>query len=72
MAAGALLLEPDAISADDVADRVEEALAGDRFLVLPHAEVADHYRRRATDTDRWLGAMNGIQRSLESADRQKT
>ncbi len=68
--AGALLLEPDAITVEDVADRVEEALAGDRFLVLPHPEVAEHYRRRATDPDRWLHAMNGIQRSLESPDRQ--
>ncbi|GAA4442244.1 SDR family oxidoreductase [Phytohabitans houttuyneae] len=68
--AGAALLEPDAIGADDVADRVEEALAGDRFLVLPHAEVAEHYRRRATDTDRWLRAMNGIQRSLEAPDQK--
>jgi NAD(P)-dependent dehydrogenase (short-subunit alcohol dehydrogenase family) len=64
--AGELLLAPDAVTPDDVADRVEEALGGDRFLVLPHPAVAEHYRRRATDPDRWLGAMNGIQRSLES------
>lgn len=68
--AGELLLAPAAISADEVVDRVEEALAGDRFLVLPHAEVAEHYRRRATDTDRWLRAMNGLQRSLEPSDQQ--
>ncbi|MFC0533936.1 SDR family NAD(P)-dependent oxidoreductase [Phytohabitans kaempferiae] len=69
--AGALL-EEGAIGAEEVADRVEEALAGDRFLVLPHAEVAEHYRRRATDPDRWLRAMNGIQRSLESSDQGTT
>lgn len=70
--AGTVLLEPGALSAAEVADRVEEALGDDRFLVLPHAEVAEHYRRRATDPDRWLRAMNGIQRSLESPDHRGT
>jgi len=70
--AGEVLLAPAAIAPAEVADRVEEALAGDRFLVLPHPEVADHYRRRATDPDRWLNAMNGIQRSLELPDQLAT
>jgi NAD(P)-dependent dehydrogenase (short-subunit alcohol dehydrogenase family) len=70
--AGEVLLAPAAIAPAEVADRVEEALAGDRFLVLPHPEVADHYRRRATDPDRWLNAMNGIQRTLELPDQLAT
>jgi hypothetical protein len=37
----------------------------DAFLILPHPEVAEFYRRRATDPDRWLGGMNKLQRSFE-------
>ncbi len=43
------------------------ALTGDAFLILPHAEVAEFYRRRAADTDRWLGGMNKLQRGFEAA-----
>ena len=32
----------------------------------PH-EVAEFYRRRAADTDRWLGGMNKLQRGFEAA-----
>ncbi|HLG91692.1 MAG TPA: SDR family NAD(P)-dependent oxidoreductase, partial [Acidimicrobiales bacterium] len=41
MAAGGLL-DPE-----DVAEAVVEGLASERFLILPHPEVAEHYRRRA-------------------------
>lgn len=59
-------LTESAISAEEVADAVMAALAGDGFLVLPHPEVAEYYRRRATDPDRWLAAMNRAQRAGES------
>jgi hypothetical protein len=45
---------------------VAKALEGDSFLILPHPEVAEYYRLRATDTDRWLGGMNKIQRAFEA------
>ncbi|WP_445343947.1 SDR family oxidoreductase [Catenuloplanes atrovinosus] len=63
---GTLLLGRDAIGADEVAERVAEALAGDRFLILPHPEVAEFYARRAADPDGWLGAMNRLQRKAET------
>jgi NAD(P)-dependent dehydrogenase (short-subunit alcohol dehydrogenase family) len=50
------LLEPD-----DVAAAVIEGLADERFLILPHPEVAEYYRRRATDPDRWLAGMARLQ-----------
>ncbi|GAB3980495.1 hypothetical protein GCM10027615_59130 [Plantactinospora veratri] len=40
-------------------------MADDRFLVLPHPEVATYYARRATDPERWLHGMNRVQRDLE-------
>ncbi|GAA1611701.1 SDR family oxidoreductase [Catellatospora bangladeshensis] len=62
---GGVLLDPGAISAEEVAEAVVEALGGDSFLVLPHGEVADFYQRRATDPDRWLRGMNRLQQDLE-------
>ena len=56
--AGAVL-EPAA-----VADSVLEAIDEERFLILPHAEVLDMYRHKATDYDRWLHGMRRYQRSL--------
>lgn len=63
--AGELVLAPTAIEPAEVADAVLDAVARGRFLVLPHPETAGHYAARATDPDRWLGAMNQIQQRLE-------
>lgn len=52
-----------AISADEVADAVVEGLRAERFLILPHPEVADYVRNRADDHDRWIGGMRKLQRS---------
>jgi NAD(P)-dependent dehydrogenase (short-subunit alcohol dehydrogenase family) len=57
------LLDAGAIAPDEVADCVIEAMSDDRFLVLPHPEVATYYARRATDPDRWLRGMNKLQRT---------
>jgi len=54
-AAGAVL-EPD-----QVADVVAEAIAQERFLILPHPEVHDFLRRKADDPERWLGGMRKLQ-----------
>ena len=48
----------------DVADCVMEALREERFWVLPHAEVAEYARRKASDVDRWLGGMQRFQAKL--------
>ena len=60
-----LLSHDVALTPDQVADAAWEAAQGDRFLVLPHPQVAGYYAARATDPDRWLGGMNRIQRRLE-------
>ncbi len=62
-AAARTLLDVDAVSPEHVADTVIEAMADDRFLVLPHPEVATYYARRAADPDRWLHGMNRLQRT---------
>ncbi|MFF5335773.1 SDR family oxidoreductase [Streptomyces sp. NPDC013181] len=63
--AGDLVLTPGAIEPDAVADALFDAMAEDRFLVLPHPEVAGYYRARAEDTERWLRGMNRLQRTWE-------
>lgn len=67
---GDLVLAPTAIEPEEVADAVLDAMAQDRFLVLPHAETAGHYATRAAEPDRWLGAMNHLQQKLERTLRQ--
>ena len=49
----AMLLE-NAVEPDAVADAVIAGLAEERFLILPHPEVADYFHRKADDYDRWL------------------
>ncbi|MGI9667372.1 MAG: SDR family oxidoreductase [Acidimicrobiia bacterium] len=53
-----------AIRPDDVADAVVEAMHEERFLVLPHPEVGDYFRHKATDYDRWIGGMQGLQSKM--------
>jgi len=65
-ALGRVLLEPDAIEVEQVAECVVEALQDGRFLVLPHPEVAGYAQAKAADPDAWLTGMNRIQRTIES------
>lgn len=54
----------------DVAATVLEALAEERFLVLPHPQVATYEKRRADDRDRWLRGMRRAQTAIGDALRQ--
>ncbi|UQS25468.1 SDR family oxidoreductase [Amycolatopsis thermalba] len=64
---GQLIMGASAIEPAQVADAVMESFSDDRFLILPHPEVAEYYTTRATQTDRWLGGMNKLQRKVEAA-----
>ncbi|WP_149180582.1 SDR family oxidoreductase [Streptomyces sp. TRM49041] len=63
--AGELVLVPTAIEPEDVAEALFAGIEEDRFLILPHPEVADFYRARAAEPERWLGGMNRVQRTWE-------
>ncbi|GAA2747959.1 MULTISPECIES: SDR family oxidoreductase [Kitasatospora] len=65
---GQVLLAPTAIEPADVADTTLEAMAEDRFLILPHPEVADYYAARATTPERWLAGMNKLQQTVEARE----
>ena len=49
-----VVLAQGAIEPEDVAEAVVEGLRAERFLILPHPEVAEYVRRKAEDPDRWL------------------
>jgi NAD(P)-dependent dehydrogenase (short-subunit alcohol dehydrogenase family) len=53
-------LREGAIQPEEVADSVIRGLAEERFLILPHPEVAEYFRRKADDYDRWLAGMRRL------------
>jgi NAD(P)-dependent dehydrogenase (short-subunit alcohol dehydrogenase family) len=53
-------LQEGALEPEEVAASVVEAMGEERFLVLPHPEVAEYFRRKATDYDRWLRGMRRL------------
>jgi NAD(P)-dependent dehydrogenase (short-subunit alcohol dehydrogenase family) len=57
-------LEPQA-----VAEIVLQGIRDERFLILPHPEVADYFRRKADDYDRWLRGMRRLRANILSASR---
>lgn len=49
---------------------VDAAIAGlrdERFLILPHAKVADYMQVKAGQYDRWLGGMRKLRRQIAAA-----
>lgn len=52
------------VEPDHVARLCVDAIRNERFLILPHPEVATYERRKATDRDRWLVGMRRFQRAL--------
>lgn len=57
------ILEPDA-----VADAVVRGLAAESFLILPHPEVLEYFRRKASDYERWIRGMQRLQARFGGSD----
>lgn len=55
------LLGPGAIEPEQVADAVIEGLGSEEFLILPHPEVREYFRRKGDDYDRWIRGMRRLQ-----------
>src|SRR5215212_7996029 len=60
----ATIIEPE-----QVADEVVQAVNEERFLILPHPEVAKYMRNRGEDHARWLGGMRQLQAMLGGLER---
>ena len=58
------LLDPDALEPEEVAEAVVAGLAEESFLILPHPEVAQFFRNKANDYERWIGGMRKLQRTV--------
>ncbi len=54
-----MMMEPG-----EVAASVVEGLRDERFLILPHPEVAGHFQNKANDYDRWIGGMRKLRASF--------
>ena len=54
------------LSAHEVAESALAGIEDERFLILPHARVAEYLRRKAADYDRWLAGMVRLRRSTET------
>ncbi|MBM3812882.1 MAG: SDR family oxidoreductase [Acidimicrobiia bacterium] len=57
--AGHFLAE-GALSPDQVAEEAARGLEAGDFLILPHPEVLDYFRRKASDYGRWLRGMRRL------------
>jgi NAD(P)-dependent dehydrogenase (short-subunit alcohol dehydrogenase family) len=64
-AGSAVLASGDVMEPAEVAEAVVEGIRLERFLILPHAEVAGYMRRKADDPERWLAGMRRQQASLD-------
>jgi NAD(P)-dependent dehydrogenase (short-subunit alcohol dehydrogenase family) len=58
---GESFLKANAVTPEQVADCAVAGLADERFLILPHPEVAEYFQRKASDYDRWLRGMRRLQ-----------
>ncbi len=54
-------LAAGALDPAEVADIVVQGLAKEEFLILPHPEVSEYFRRKSSDYDRWLRGMRRLQ-----------
>jgi NAD(P)-dependent dehydrogenase (short-subunit alcohol dehydrogenase family) len=61
---GTNFLTDGALEPEQVADVVVEGIRNERFLILPHPEVAEYFHRKAQDYDRWLKGMRRLRASL--------
>lgn len=64
---GLEFLTANAIEPQDAAEAVVAGLEAERFLILPHPEVAEYFRRKAEDYDRWLKGMRRLRAGILSA-----
>ncbi|MDG1239519.1 MAG: SDR family NAD(P)-dependent oxidoreductase [Planktomarina sp.] len=55
---------PGVLSPEVTAQRVADAMEEERFLILPHPQVADYMVFKATEPDKWLSAMRKLRARL--------
>jgi NAD(P)-dependent dehydrogenase (short-subunit alcohol dehydrogenase family) len=48
------------LTAEQVSDVVVQTMREEKFLALPHPEVAKYFQNKGTDYDRWIGGMQKL------------
>jgi NAD(P)-dependent dehydrogenase (short-subunit alcohol dehydrogenase family) len=64
---GLEFLTENALEPDQVAETVLQGIRDERFLILPHPEVAEYFNRKAADYDRWLKGMRRLRAKIAAA-----
>ena len=54
----------DVLEPADVAEVVHQGIVDERFLILPHPEVAEYLKFKASDTEKWIGGMQRLHHRL--------
>ncbi|HYK18859.1 MAG TPA: SDR family oxidoreductase [Bryobacteraceae bacterium] len=62
---GESFLLDGALTPEQVAEAVVKGIENEQFLILPHPEVLEYFRRKANDYDRWLRGMRRLQATVQ-------
>ncbi len=54
------------LTVEQAAQAIVDGIEQDRYLILPHPEVAGYLQRQATDRERWIGGMRRIRETLRA------
>jgi len=63
-------LQDGALEPEQVAEAVVKGIADERFLILPHSEVAEYVKRKGDDRERWLRGMRRLLHASVSSSRR--
>ena len=61
---GENFLVAGSLSPEEVAEIVVKGIDEERFLILPHPEVAEYFQRKASDYDRWIRGMRRLRKQV--------
>jgi NAD(P)-dependent dehydrogenase (short-subunit alcohol dehydrogenase family) len=62
----ASFLKAGSVSVEEVAEAAVEGIRAERFLILPHPEVLEYFRRKSADYDRWLRGMRRLRAQAQT------
>jgi NAD(P)-dependent dehydrogenase (short-subunit alcohol dehydrogenase family) len=68
---GRTILLDAAIEPEQVAEETLKVIGEERFLILPHPEVAKFFAQKGSDYDRWLRGMRRLQASAQENTAQE-
>jgi NAD(P)-dependent dehydrogenase (short-subunit alcohol dehydrogenase family) len=65
---GLEFLTATALEPEQVAEVVLTGIREEKFLILPHPEVAGYFNRKAADYDRWIKGMRRLRANIVAAN----